>query len=307
MVLNIAHRGGADLWPENTLPAFEGAIACGADGAELDVHLSSDGELVVFHDETLKPEIVRKDGVWITERTPLKTLSAAALQTYDAGSLKPGTRYGARHPKQARLDGVPIPRLAEVIELAKDLSDNFQLWIELKTDLREPENGADPVTLAEKAVDLVHRLGFAARTVFVSFDWRALARARDLDPAIPFYATTLPQSWFEPGDPPVEHGPPPAAELAAWRALHEAGAPWEAGYHGRDHGSLQGAVKALGATGWFPFFPDLTESSAARARNLGLQTAVWTPPASLAPALVSLGCAAICCDDPVALRNFVAT
>ena len=39
MTLNIAHRGGAALWPENTLPAFADAIASGCDGAELDVQL----------------------------------------------------------------------------------------------------------------------------------------------------------------------------------------------------------------------------------------------------------------------------
>ncbi|HCX66954.1 MAG TPA: hypothetical protein DHK64_05290, partial [Rhodobiaceae bacterium] len=45
--LHVAHRGGAGLWPENTMVAFERAIAAGADGIELDVHLSRDGLLVV--------------------------------------------------------------------------------------------------------------------------------------------------------------------------------------------------------------------------------------------------------------------
>jgi len=309
--LNIAHRGGADLWPENTLPAFEGAIACGADGAELDVHLSSDGELVVFHDESLKPEIVRRGGTWITDRTPLKNLTAAELASLDAGTLRPGSRYAARHSKQAKFDGIPIPRLAEVIALAKSRSETFQLWIELKTDLMHPENGADPIVLAETAVALIEDMDFAARTVFVSFDWRSLKRVRDLAPHIPFYATTLPQSWFEPGNPPSEHGPPPENELAAWRAAHESGAPWEAGYftsrHMARHASLQHAVAALGAAGWFPFWPDLNPETAARSRALGLKLAAWTPPAGQASSLMELGCTAICCDDPVALRNNIST
>ncbi|MFT3809316.1 MAG: glycerophosphodiester phosphodiesterase family protein [Micropepsaceae bacterium] len=307
MVLNIAHRGGADLWPENTLPAFEGAIACGADGAELDVHLSSDGELIVFHDETLKPEIVRKDGAWITGRTPLKNLTAAELAGYDAGTLQPGTSYARRHPGQARLDGVPIPRLTDVITLAKARSDTFQLWIELKTDLLHLENGADPVTLAEAATALVEQLDFTSRTVFVSFDWRALARVRALNPHIPFYATTLPQSWFGTAYPPPEHGPPLPPELAIWRAANEAGAPWEAGFHTRDHGSLQAAIAALGATGWFPFWRDITPLTATAARDAGLKLAAWTAPVIEAENLANLGCHAICCDDPVALRNIVST
>lgn len=307
MVLNIAHRGGADLWPENTLPAFEGAIACGADGAELDVHLSSDGELVVFHDETLKPEIVRKDGAWITERTPLKNLTASQLAGYDAGTLQPGTNYARRHPDQARLNGVQIPRLADVINLARDRSDTFQLWIELKTDLLHIENGADPVTLAETAVTLVEKLDFTSRTVFVSFDWRALARVRALNHHIPFYATTLPQSWFGTAEPPPEHGPPAPSELAIWRAHNAAGAPWEAGYHARNHGSLQAAIAALGATGWFPFWRDITPETANQATTQGLRLAAWTPPVTAASALIAHGCTAICSDNPVALRNIMST
>lgn len=307
MVLNIAHRGGADLWPENTLPAFEGAIACGADGAELDVHLSSDGELVVFHDETLKPAIVRRNGVWITERTPIKTLTAAELAKLDAGTLQPGTAYARRHPKQAKLDGVPIPRLADVIALAKAKSDTFTLWIELKTDLLHTENGADPIALAEAAVALVEAMDFTSRTVFVSFDWRCLNRVRQLNSHVPFYATTLPQTWFGTDYPAPEHGPPAPAELAIWRAASDAGAPWEAGFHPRDFGSLQGAVAALGATGWFPFWRDITATTATATREAGLKLAAWTVPAAAAGKMADFGLHAICCDDPVALRNIIST
>ena len=56
---NIAHRGGAQARPENSLAAFGYAATCGYDGVELDVQLSRDGEVVVFHDYRLKPEICR--------------------------------------------------------------------------------------------------------------------------------------------------------------------------------------------------------------------------------------------------------
>ena len=57
--LNIAHRGGAGLRPENTLSAFAHALDIGVDGFELDIHIAKDGTVVVFHDDALKPEIVR--------------------------------------------------------------------------------------------------------------------------------------------------------------------------------------------------------------------------------------------------------
>ena len=49
----MAHRGSRINRPENTLAAFEEAVRAGADGIELDVHLSQDGQVVVIHDETV--------------------------------------------------------------------------------------------------------------------------------------------------------------------------------------------------------------------------------------------------------------
>ena len=51
--LVIAHRGDVNTAPENTLPAYENALTAGADGIELDVRLTQDGKLVVFHDRRL--------------------------------------------------------------------------------------------------------------------------------------------------------------------------------------------------------------------------------------------------------------
>jgi len=52
-ILKIGHRGASGYEPENTLISFEKAIDLGADGIEIDVHLSSDGQLIVIHDETI--------------------------------------------------------------------------------------------------------------------------------------------------------------------------------------------------------------------------------------------------------------
>src|SRR5437762_5364508 len=51
--LVFAHRGGSALAPENTIAAFDNGLALGADGLELDVHLSRDGIVMVHHDRTL--------------------------------------------------------------------------------------------------------------------------------------------------------------------------------------------------------------------------------------------------------------
>ena len=74
----MAHRGSRINRPENTLTAFEEAVRVGADGIELDVHLSKDGQVVVIHDETLDRTT---DGAGFVHEWTL-----ADLQQLDAGS-----------------------------------------------------------------------------------------------------------------------------------------------------------------------------------------------------------------------------
>src|ERR1041385_5599489 len=96
----IAHRGGAGLKPENTLAAFRDAVARGGDGAELDVQLSRDGEVVVFHDNRLKPEICRDaSGRWLARPTPrIKDLTLTGVRGFDFGPPRPAGAYPPPHP-----------------------------------------------------------------------------------------------------------------------------------------------------------------------------------------------------------------
>ena len=91
---NIAHRGGAQARPENTLAAFGYAATCDYDGVELDVQLTHDGEVVVFHDYRLKPELCRDEkGRWLVPSTPrLKDLTLAELKKFDVGRADPSYR-----------------------------------------------------------------------------------------------------------------------------------------------------------------------------------------------------------------------
>jgi len=77
--LVFAHRGGSALAPENTIAAFDNGLALGADGLELDVHLSRDGVVVVHHDRTLNRTT--------TLGGPIAARSADELQRIDVPSL----------------------------------------------------------------------------------------------------------------------------------------------------------------------------------------------------------------------------
>jgi len=160
---NIAHRGGAGINPENTLPAFADAVARGCDGAELDVQLSRDG-VVVHHDFRLMAGVARKGDAWLDTPGPrIKDLTLEELRAYDIGHPQPGSMYARKHPQVRAADAV-VPTLAEVFAVA---NPPFRLMVELKCD--GGDDSADPVELAEKAYAVT---GDSA--IYVGFDWCAL-------------------------------------------------------------------------------------------------------------------------------------
>ena len=100
MSIVLAHRGASGHAPENTLEAFRVAMEMGAEGFELDVHVSRDGELVVIHDETVDRTT---DGTGY-----VKDLTLRELKALDASN------------GMAAYRGARIPTLGEVYDLIRD-------------------------------------------------------------------------------------------------------------------------------------------------------------------------------------------
>src|ERR1700679_3706106 len=173
---NIAHRGGAGLRPENTLTAFADAIARGCDGAELDVQLSKDNQLVIFHDFRLNPKICRgPDGKFLTKPTPkIMDLTLAELETYDVSHADPASDYPAAHPDLLASEVEHIPLLAEVIELAKLSIKPFHLFVEIKTSFADRTMSASPQAVCEAAIKVLRDGNYLDRAILVGFDWLAL-------------------------------------------------------------------------------------------------------------------------------------
>ena len=259
---NIAHRGGAGLNPENTLAAFADAVARGADGAELDVQLSRDGDVVVFHDYRLKPEICRDgQGHWLTKPTPrIKDLTLAELRAYDIGRADPSSDYARAHGHVAATDGERIPTLDAVLAVAKTAAKPFKLFVELKTSFSDRQMSADPVALAEATLGVLMRHEYLPQAVFVGFDWPGLLHLKKLVPEAECWFTTLPQSWFHEDPPPPVDDPPAAPALAALRHWAATGtSPWADGFDAVTHGgSIVKAIAAAGGDGWFPYHRDAT-------------------------------------------------
>lgn len=153
----MAHRGSRINRPENTLAAFEEAVRVGADGIELDVHLSQDGQVVVLHDETLDRTT---DGSGFVHEWTL-----ADLQQLDAGSWFDPAFSGQR-----------IPSLAEVLDLLEALGFRGRLNIELK---RGKNRGME-----KKIHSLLEQKQRSYEVLFSSFSLRALWRLHRLMPGV---------------------------------------------------------------------------------------------------------------------------
>jgi glycerophosphoryl diester phosphodiesterase len=143
------HRGNPAEYPENTMRSFRSAIDAGCDLIECDVHLSSDGRLVVIHDHSLERT---------TNGTGLvRDRSAAELRRLDAGM------------------GEPIPLLQEVVELALG---RVGLVIEIKqVPIQYPG-------LEDKLVAMLRQLGAVPECAVVSFHHPSIRQLREMEPKL---------------------------------------------------------------------------------------------------------------------------
>lgn len=152
-----AHRGFSKVAPENTMPAFQAAMDCGADYIELDLQLTSDGQLVVIHDDKLDRTTNGKGLVERYTYEQLKTLSA-----------------GSWFSKDGEFDDVEIPLFSEVLELTgKDIMLNIEI-----------KKSGDPKKTAEKAVELIEEYGIVNSCYVTSFSYPALKKVKQLNPKI---------------------------------------------------------------------------------------------------------------------------
>ncbi|WCN38825.1 glycerophosphodiester phosphodiesterase [Aneurinibacillus uraniidurans] len=141
--LIYAHRGASATHPENTMPAFAAALRQGATGIELDVQLTRDNKLVVFHDWSLK-RIFGKPG-------HIRDYTLAELRRFDAGSWF-----------DSRFSGLSIPTLDDV--LARAATKPIMLNIELK-NFFSFSNGIE-----QKVSEAITRHNLQDKTVISTFN-----------------------------------------------------------------------------------------------------------------------------------------
>ncbi len=145
-----AHRGGAFLWPENSLPAIAGALRLPIEQVEIDIHAAADGDPIVVHDATLDRTTVA--------RGPVRARSGAELR---ATRIK-----GA--------EGATLPGLDDVCRLLAPTTQDLRL--ELKCDVE----GRPYPGLVARAVAVLDAFGLRGRTWLMSFEPLTLVEAAPL-------------------------------------------------------------------------------------------------------------------------------
>jgi glycerophosphoryl diester phosphodiesterase len=166
----FGHRGAAGTFPENTMISFQEVERVGAEGIELDVQLTKDGEIVVIHDETLD-RTTTGEGL-------VKDLTLQEIAELDASYKFPD--YGV----------CKVPSLNEVFSWAK--TNLLIMNVELKNSII-PYKG-----LEEKVINLIRQYHFEDRVIISSFNHNSLTKCHKLAPEIEIgvlYNTRRSKPW----------------------------------------------------------------------------------------------------------------
>lgn len=170
--LVIAHRGGAGLWPENTLFALQEAEKLGADLSEVDIHMTRDGVLVAIHDESVDRTTNAKGLVQDFTLAELKKLDAGYHWTNDEG-----------HTFPFRGQGVKIPSLNEIFTAFP----RQVISIEIKQN--------DPPIIAALR-DLINEHSKTKEVLVSAFNSRTMKVVRRLCPKLPTAGTQAEMDRF---------------------------------------------------------------------------------------------------------------
>ncbi|MEO8124117.1 MAG: glycerophosphodiester phosphodiesterase [Burkholderiales bacterium] len=279
------HRGARGLAPENTLAAFERALAIGVTTLEMDAAVTADGVVVVSHDPALNPAITRDaNGRWLAVRgAPIHTLTLAEVQGYDVGRIDPANAYARQFPDQVARDGERIPTLAAVFAKVKVLgADKVRFDIETKIDPTRPDETLAPEPFVKALLAAIADAGVTDRVMIQSFDWRTLAIVQRLAPGMPTVYLTARGTRFD--------------------TLTDG--TWTGGRLLADYPSVAHMVKAAGGTIWSPQYGAITERDVTGAHALGLQVIPWTVnDASDAERLIGWGVDGLISDRPDRMRE----
>ena len=282
-----SHRGGRGEWTEESLAAFANSLKLGVSTLELDTHLTSDGKVIVWHDDTIQADKCRDtapvtpgDAAFPYVGDRVAELSLAQIKTLDCGftQLK-------GYPEQDVIEGNRIAELKDVFQLVRD-ADAKKVRFNIETKVEDGRSGGeDMVALTKAVVAEIQASGMADRSTLQSFDWSSLNLAKQIAPGLPLVALSSGDAW-------LEVGKPGASPNLGGIDIDTYG------------GSLAKAAAAQGYDAISPTFRSVTPEMIAEAHAAGLPVIPWTVNTTAdITRLMDLGVDGIITDYPTRLRT----
>ncbi|WP_144672922.1 glycerophosphodiester phosphodiesterase family protein [Arthrobacter sp. U41] len=282
-----SHRGGRGEWTEESLAAFSNSLKLGVTTLELDTHLTADGKVIVWHDDTIQADKCQDtapaapgDAAFPYVGDRVAELSLAQIKTLDCGftQLK-------GYPEQDVIEGNRIAELKDVFQLVRDAGAK-KVRFNVETKVEDGKSGGEGmVALTTAVVAEIQASGMADRTTVQSFDWSSLNLTKEIAPELPLVALSSGDAWLEVGQPGA------SANLGGI----------DIDTYG---GSLAKAAAAQGYDAVSPAFRSVTPGMITEAHELGLPVVPWTVNTTAdMTRLMDLGVDGIITDYPSRLRT----
>ncbi|WP_104138717.1 glycerophosphodiester phosphodiesterase family protein [Arthrobacter sp. ZGTC131] len=284
-----SHRGGRGEWTEESLAAFGNSLKLGVTTLELDTHLTDDGKVIVWHDDTIQANkcvdtaaATPRDAEFPYVGDRVAELSLAQIKTLNCG-FSQLTGY----PEQQVIKGNKIAELKDVYQLARNYdAKKVRFNVETKVEAGK-SGGAGMEALTKAVVTEIYKAGMSERTTVQSFDWSSLNLTKKIAPQLPLVALSSGDAW-------LEVGKPGASPNLGGIDIDTYG------------GSLAKAAKAQGYDVISPTFRSVTPQMIAEAHKLGLPVIPWTVNTTADMAnLMDLGVDGIITDYPTRLRTLM--
>jgi glycerophosphoryl diester phosphodiesterase len=284
-----SHRGGRGEWTEESLAAFANSLELGVTTLELDTHLTEDGKVIVWHDDTIQANkcadtapAAPGDAEFPYVGDRVAELSLAQIKTLNCGFTQlPG------YPEQDVIEGNRIVELKDVFQLANSFNAK-KVRFNVETKVEDGQAGGEGMVALTKAVVIeIYKAGMSQRTTVQSFDWASLNLTAKIAPQLPLVALSSGDAWLQIGQP--------------------GASPNLGGIDIDDYdGSLAKAAAALGYDVISPAFGSVTPEMIAEARAFGLPVIPWTVNTKAdMEAMMDLGVDGIITDYPTRLRSLM--
>ena len=282
-----SHRGGRGEWTEESLAAFSNSLKLGVTTLELDTHLTADGKVIVWHDDTIQADkcldtapATPGDAAFPYVDDRVAELSLAQIKTLDCGFTQ---LLG--YPEQDVIEGNRIAELKDVFQLVRD-ADAGKVRFNIETKVESSQIGGEGMVALTKAVVAeIQASGMADRITVQSFDWSSLNLTKEIAPELPLVALSSGDTWLAVGQ-------PGASPNLGGIDIDTYG------------GSLAKAAAAQGYDVISPAFRSVTPGMIAEAHELGLPVIPWTVNTTAdMQRLMDLGVDGIITDYPTRLRT----